>query len=377
MVVVHERFSLFIPQIPLLKGISLEHRGETDTKKEGEFYMKSNVLYPIEESVDESWERFAKIYELSDMIVGEDQIVPVYTQDIRASWAAIAMFWKADAFRQGTPNFLYEAIYHVRYRKFSPNVNTHEELLLTLMVEDELCRCGYAFQVWCNLEEFKEAYQELLFPAKHSRGWNAFCPVCLKLYLAGSMANRIMLKDRRPIDWGAELDCDSATYPYGPDYMRYRITVYERAISILIPESDQWYEEWTDGDYAVKCIKDKYGMDFTNDPEGFDHLIDLATEKNFPRYCALPLYALKNVTSKLLDTLWGEKSRTMVQRCFLVIYSRYKISKKNTKRSKYSAEKLADSWLYQWMDQKRMADELDPKMRNKIRSAMLKIALNI
>lgn len=339
--------------------------------------MKTINIYPVYETEAESWARFAKIYELADKIVGEDQIVPAYIQDIRASWAAIAMFWKTDAFHQGRPNFLYEAIYHVRYRKFSPNVNTHGELLLTLLVEDELCRCGYAFQVWCNLDEFKEAYQELLFSAKHSRGWSAFCPVCLKLYLTGSMANRIMLKDRRPIDWGAELDCDLATYPYGSDYMRYRITVYERAISILIPESDRWYEEWTDGDYAVKCIKDKYNMDFTNDPEGFDHLIALATEKNFPRYCALPLYALKNVTPNLLEALWGEKSYTMVQRCFLEIYSRYKTGKKNTKRSKYSFEKVVDSWLYQWIYQKRCAGELDPKLEHKLNKALINIGMNV
>lgn len=339
--------------------------------------MKAKNIYPVYETEAESWERFAKIYELTDMIVGEDQIVPVYTQDIRSSWAVIAMLWKTEAFLQGRPNFMYEAIYHVRYRKFSPNVNTHEELLLTLLVEDELCRCGYAFQAWCNLEEFKDAYQELLFPAKHSRAWNAFCPPCLRMYLAGNMANRIMLKNIRPIDWGAELDCDLATYPYGPDYMRYRITVYERAISALIQESTRWNEEWTDGEYAVKCIKDKYGMDFTNDPEGFDHLIALATEKNSPRCCALHLYALKNVTPNFLDALWGEKSRAMVQRCFLEIYSRYKISKKNTKRSKYSFEKVVDSWLYQWICQKRCAGELDAKLEHKLNKALINIGMNV
>ena len=118
--------------------------------------MKTKNIYPVYESVEESWERFTKIYELTDTITG-DGVVPVTTEDICMSWAGIAMYWKLDSFLGGKPNFMYEAIYHVRYRRFSTNVNTHEEMMLTLLIEDELCRCGYAFQVWSHLEEFEEA----------------------------------------------------------------------------------------------------------------------------------------------------------------------------------------------------------------------------
>lgn len=326
--------------------------------------MKAKNFYPVYETKAESWERFAKIYKLTAKIAGEGHNVPVIDKDIRASWAGIAMYWKIASFLGGKANFMYEAIYHVRYRRFSPDVNTHEELLLTLLIEDELCRCGYAFQVWSDLEEFEEAYQELLFPSKRSRGWQSFCPPCLEMYLAGNMANRIMLKDRRPIDWGDELDCDRATFPYGPDYMRYRITLYERAISTLLPESAQWNEEWTDGAYVAQCIKTKYGMDFTNDQKGFNHLIELVTEKNFPRCCARHLYALKNVTPGLLTVLWGEKTETMLQRCFLDVYSRYK-SAKDSARSRYSKQNITQSWLYQWVIEHCVASSamLDKKVK--------------
>ena len=326
--------------------------------------MKAKNIYPVYETKAESWERFARIYKLTAKIAGEGHSVPVIRKDIRASWAGIAMYWRIASFLGGKANFMYEAIYHVRYRRFSPDVSTSEELLLTLLIEDELCRCGYAFQVWSDLEEFEEAYQELLFPSKRSRGWMPFCPPCLEMYLAGNMANRIMLKDRRPIDWGDELDCDRATFPYGPDYMRYRITLYERAISVLLPESAQWYEEWTDGAYVAQCIKDKYGMDFTNDQKGFNHLIELATEKNFPRYCARHLYALKNMTPSLLTALWGEKTETMLQRCFLDVYGRHK-STKGSVRSRYSKQNITQSWLYQWVLDRCVASSamLDKKVK--------------
>ena len=333
--------------------------------------MKTNNVYPVYETEAESWERFARIYELTDKIAGEDQIVPVTTKDIRASWAGIAMYWKIASYLGGKANFMYEAIYHVRYRKFSPDVKTHDEQLLTLLVEDELCRCGYAFQVWSDLEEFEEAYQELLFPSKRSRGWMPFCPPCLEMYLAGNMANRIILKDRRPIDWGNEIDCDLATRPYGSNYIRYRITVYERAISTLLPEAAQWDEEWTEGTYAVQCIKDKYGMDFTNDQKGFNHLIELTIEKNFPRHCARHLFALKSITPDLLNALWGDKTEMMLKRCFLDIYSRYKRAKKTSNRSGYSQQNITQSWLYQWA-----LDCCNSKVDTKFRSAVFSVAMD-
>ncbi len=109
--------------------------------------MNTDLIYPIYETEEDSWERFLKIYELTDQIAGEDCIVPVDSNDIRDAWAGIAMYWKIAAFFGNNADFMYEAIYHIRYGRFSQNVNTHNELLLTLLIEDELCRCGYAFHV--------------------------------------------------------------------------------------------------------------------------------------------------------------------------------------------------------------------------------------
>ena len=337
--------------------------------------MKIHNIYPVYESEAESWERFSKIYELTDQSIGQDDVVPVNTDSIVRSWEEIAKYWAGPCFVMTGIDFMYEAIYHVRYRTFSLDVTTSNELLLVLLIEDELCRCGYAFRTWCNMKEFENVYRELMFPKKRNRGWSAFCPPCLELYLAGNMANRIMLKDRRPIDWGNEIDCDRATFPYGPDYMRYRIMEYERAISILIPEADQWYEKWMDGTYAAECIKARYGMDFTNDQNGFNHLIELVIEKDNPRCCAPYLYRLQNVTPNLLAALWGDKTTEMLQRCFVNIYHRRKRSRENnTTRSNYDQQKVMQSWLYWWAYQNR--DECDTKLGKKVKRAVFSVMMN-
>jgi hypothetical protein len=333
-----------------------------------------NFVYPIRETVEESWERLLKIYDITDKLVGSDCLVPVSTCDIMQAWCDMAMFLANAVELLRGVDYMYEAIYHIRYRVFSENVSEQNELKLVLLVEDELCRCGYAFHVWSNMSEFQSVYQELLFPHKKGRGWRSFCPWYMEMYLAGNMANRIMLKDIRPIDWGEKLNCDRATFPYGPDYMRYRITVYERAMELLFPESEKWYEEWTDELYIVERIRDCYKMDFTNDKVGYDNLIGLIVERKCSKRCFKYLYDLNGATTELLEVLWREKTPEMLKRCFLELFSRYKAAKKNTKRSRYSREAVMHNWLYQWIEENCTVS--NDMLSRKVRKAMLQIAMN-
>lgn len=338
--------------------------------------MKEKNIYPIYESVEESWKRLLKIYDITDKLVGSDYLVPASTHNITQAWHDIAVFFANAVELLNGIDYMYEAIYHIRYRVFSENVSEQNELKLALLVEDELCRCGYAFYVWSNMRGFQSVYQELLFPRKNGRGWRSFYPWYMKMYLAGNMANRIMLKNKRPIDWGDKLDCNSATYPYGPDYLRYRVTAFEQAMEILLPESNEWYEEWMDIEYITKRIKVRYKMDFTNDEEGFDNLIGLTAERKSPQICAYYLYRLNDITPELLEVLWGENTHQMMQKCFLDIFQRYKAAKKaGTKRSHYSQQAIQQSGLYRWIVKKTNIEATT--LSNTIKKAMFRIELNI
>lgn len=340
--------------------------------------MSTNITYPVYESVAESWQRFSKIYDATDRVLGEDFVVPVFHKDIKVCWAQILKYWSEFVLDARGIDFIYEAIFHIRYCAFSEAITTPADEHLVLLIEEELCRCGYAFQAWYNMAEFKCTYYELLAPTPNSRGWRDFNPLCLNLCLAGNMANRIMLKNRRPIDWGDELDCNRATFPFGPDYMRYRVTEYKQALSILLPESSHWQDEWVDGHRTTKLIKNHYAMDFTNDQDGYHHLIRLAADRNFPYHCARHLYSLNNVTPALINALWGEKANEMIARCFLDTYNRYKAAKKRqSKKSRYSSEAITKSWLYQWVEQHYRTGDLPAQFAAKLRKAQFNIAMNI
>lgn len=336
----------------------------------------TKLIYPVYETVEESWTRFNEIFNLTVRIAAPYHGEPPRMGSIQECWEKTLLYWSEYRFLMKNIDFMFEAIYHIRYRVFSENVSTSDELRLVLLIEDELCRCGYAFHVWSNMEEFKSVYREMLFPVHSSRGWKPFCPAPLSLYLAGNMINRIMLKDRRPIDWGEELDCDRAASYLGSDYMRYRIKEYEDVITALVPEAYQWNEEWMDGTYAVDAIKRRYVVDYSKDEEGFSNLFRLVADKNYPTLCAGPLYMLGDIPHNLLNTLWGDRTEMMLKRCFLEIYKKYKRANKNkTKRSRYSQQTIVHSWLYQWVGQNRSKKK--SLLDSKVATAHFNIGLGV
>ena len=337
--------------------------------------MKYKVFYPIEESEAESWERYARVLDLTMKLVGT-AAQPV-NSNICECWKAIASFWNSDAIHLCGKNYLREALYHIRFRRFSDKVHEHDEQMLVLLIEDEMLRCGYAFHAWVQMNELGQLYHEMLFVCKRDGARDEYPAMKLDFYLTASMMNRIMLKSRTPQEWGDTIDCNRMTYPYYAGCVHWYVKKYENAVAQLIPEADTWYEEWSDEQSIITAVKEKYAVDLTNDSSSFDALIRLVEERKAICHCSYELYQMKQFTTALAEGIWGERYEYMLQKCFLDIFSRYKISKKNTKRSKYSSEKLVDSWLYQWIDQKRMADELDPGLRDKISKAQFAIALNV
>lgn len=338
--------------------------------------MKSKFIYPIEECEAESWERYARVLALTMKLVGSVAAQPV-NNNIHECWKAIAYFWNGNAVNMCGKNYMREALYHIRFRRFSNKVHDHDELMLILFIEEEMLRCGYAFHVWVQMQELAQLYHGMLFVCKRDGAQKAYPAMKLDFYLTASMMSRIMLKSRAPQEWGDALDCDRATYPYQADRIYWYVRKYENAVRLLIPEAAQWSEEWSDEQSVISAVKAKYAVDLTNDSNGFDSLIRLVEQRKAIIHCSHELYQMKQFTPALAAGIWGNRYEYMLQKCFLDIYRRYKTSKKSSKRSKYASEKLVNSWLYQWIDQKRLANTLDPKLEGKIRSALLSIALNI
>lgn len=333
-------------------------------------------IYPVYETVKESNARFLKMYELSKDIIGPVVPAPEPCTNISNNWKRILQYWEDYVRLFEGVDFMYEAIFLVRYKEFSVMMTPMMKQLTTL-IASELCRCGYAFRVWCNMIEFKNAYYKIMFQHKRVNVSKRTTPVCLDDYLNGTMFINIMLKGKRPIDWCGIIDCNAGAVTYGADHLYYCVTAYKRTIAMLIPESIQWDQEWQDWQYAAAIIKERYKLDFTNDPNGYDNIIGLAAEKNCPRRCAKYLYRLDSVSPELLTVLWGDKAPEMLECCFNDILRRHKDAKRTYTNSRYNASVIAQSWLYRWVDERRSENTLCSRYQQDIKKGLMNIGLNI
>lgn len=340
-------------------------------------------LYPIYEGENESWERFNRIFELTEKLSPLFLVQVPRCNNLCKCWDDIAMFWKKNAFALSNTNFMYEAIYHIHNSRFSEKVEKSDALKLVLLIEDGLLRCGYAFRVWKDMEAFIEPLRRILHTTTSNKKNKKTYSKTLEAYKKGRTMMLIMLKGMNEDAWGDRLDCQWAVYPYGLWRVQRDIESFEKAIDYLIPESCQWREEWVDEKVIIASILDTYQIDFSNDGQGFDALIKLVLDRKNALHNAPLLYRMVKMSPKLCERLWADESDVFLEKCFLNIYGRYKRGKKNSKRSCYSRECVIQHWLYQWISQKceAWATEADgiqtnPK-RHKIAKARFEIAAGI
>jgi hypothetical protein len=290
--------------------------------------------YPILESATDSWERYIRVRALTMRLYPAVNIQR--DGNLLNCWKAIAHTWDEVVYPLCGINYISEALYHIHYRCFSNQVNISNELLLVLLIEEELLRCSFAFQAWQNMEEFGRLYYNILYVRQRDGLRKDYNSMKLSEYLRANTIRRIMLKDRNPLKWGGVLDCNKATYPDCAISTYWCVVAYENAVQLLIPEAIFWQEEWSSEEPIVSAIKSRYAVDLSDDSDSFDALINLVEHRKEARHCSYALYGMQQFTNELAIGIWGEQADFMMQKCFLDIYRRYKIGRRNRKRSKYS-----------------------------------------
>ena len=210
-------------------------------------------LYPIYEGENESWERFNRIFELTEKLSPLFLVQVPRCNNLCKCWDDIAMFWKKNAFALSNTNFMYEAIYHIHNSRFSEKVEKSDALKLVLLIEDELLRCGYAFRVWKDMEAFIEPLRRILHTTTSNKKNKKTYSKTLEAYKKGRTMMLIMLKGMNEDAWGDRLDCQWAVYPYGLWRVQRDIESFEKAIDYLIEKQDMqvFFSHWHGCDLMV------------------------------------------------------------------------------------------------------------------------------
>ena len=335
-----------------------------------------NYKYPVEETCQESYERFMTLYSLTMKANEIDLNTQPSIRLLEVWWARIADIWENETYLKHGVRIFDEVLYHICRKVFSPKLENPLLMRLVLLVEDELGRCGYAFRVWSRLREFGGALYRTLYPKRGDLTWISFHSSWFLNYLKGHLRKYVELKGRGPEEWEKIPHCDEdLLYLSASNCYDNNIEDFEIAIQFLIPDTYGWIEEWRDIGIILDRLKQLYSIDFTADPEGFDHLIHILLHTNDIGYMAYHLYRMKNMTPALAQHIWGDDVDDMIMRCFTDIYQRYKRAKKNKVRSCYSQKALMESWLYKQIEE--WYGNQSQKLTDKVRKAYFNIALGV
>lgn len=129
----------------------------------------TNIPHSIKENVVESWHRFNRIYSLTTELADNDIIILHKHADLHRAWEAIADIWCSRASGWENVDIFYESLFHNCFRRFSTSVSGSNILKLVLLVEDEMLRCGYAFDAWKDMPAFRSACGKVVQSANNGK----------------------------------------------------------------------------------------------------------------------------------------------------------------------------------------------------------------
>ena len=331
-------------------------------------------VYPIWESEEESWNRFRRIWQLTCQVTGGASSPYYRSQNLCASWGKLADYWVDRERFFGSVNYMKEAIFHIMFRRFSVNVDRSSELLLVLLIEDELTRCGFAFSVWSQMSMFGDAYHAVLHAWYGELGGKRWDFSCYCRYMHCLVEKRIFLKDLHPDVWVSRVsDCTHLCNGYGRSTWEY-IEDYEETVRFLIPDADYWQEEWCDQDIIAQRIIELYGVDCTKNWYSLNSLVEAVMNRDKISTCAFRLFRMKVSPVPLLQKMWGDAYTEKLQQCFVEIHKKYKRSNKCT-RGLYRRERVVQNWMYEQIND--WYSNRSVELNHQVRKALLEMSIGI
>lgn len=334
------------------------------------------IKYPVWECRKESWKHFEEIYKLSVELAGRVQLTPPRCSSLEKCWIELAVFWEKNPIAVCNSELMFETLYHICFRKFSKNMQDPTLMRLILLVEDELLTCSFAFKVWLKTESFKEAFDEITAPLWYNPTFRKVYDGELYMYLTYRVTKLVMMKNLNREKWIRLFGDFDYSHPYSTWKIYWYVDEYENAVQFLIPNACLWNEEWADRSTMVACIRDLYDVDFSNDIQGLDSLINATKHRKDIETCTRYLYKTKACSPQLLHHLWGADFAKKLQCGFLSLCKRYKTAKKNvTTRGRYEHTKFVNHWIFKQIDDWRRDKSV--VLSDKVRAKLFNVGLGI
>lgn len=222
-----------------------------------------------------SKKRFAEIYKKTLAVLNMSPSNAPCSSGFQRCWSDILSIWDKYAVQIGC-NVLYAAIYHITWDRY-PLLNGSGPLMeLLCMAEQALLDEGYAYEVWSRHYLFSNVLHDVRYTTDTYSKSNLCHSRWFGEYIFARAYCRIILKNRMILSPVEEIRRVEIRILYAPLDARNAVYVYEETVRRLLPSSANWtWKDWTDENVVMKGILTTHGIDYTQNYEAFDDLVDV------------------------------------------------------------------------------------------------------
>lgn len=325
---------------------------------------------------------FRAIYELTLQICSLTPADAHCSRGCKKCWSDIVPIWNKYGAILGCSDVFFAALYHIHWRQFDPNITSPDLKNLLLMVEHELLNDGYAFDVWRNLPEFRDAFNRILDSVRDSsdsntsKEWHSHA---FRRYLYSSTFSRVIYKGTIPEGmWSHMTIRDISSFTTARELYEC-CHIFEQVIRCLLPEAASWTVEWGDEKYILTRLQFVHGADFSKDYDDFDRLVKAVDLILHDEPFLTPLMQVKKFTFSMAQAIWGSEAEKKIEAILMNVRRQHASWTKRTRvRSRFSAyshKNVINSWLYHLINE--WYETGDSRLTPKMKSCFLKMALGI
>lgn len=282
-----------------------------------------------------SKQRFEEIYEKTRVVFSLTPDEAPCSGGFQKCWEEILKLWNR-CIDEGAYYLLFSAMYHIAWDRHAITGRYKPLVELVELIEQTLLEEGYAYEVWSSEWVFREAMEGMKRTTLDGKNCKS---VGFGYYIYTKACRKICAKNEgfccwSDIHYAANSDCP---------------TRFETAIKRLMPSADGWPQAgWFDENFIMNEIQRVHGVNYTQDPESFDNLLDVFEKMSKGKAYDIDLMMVQSLSASMVPRIWPRGHERNIEQFLNRICKRLseqEASPVSNGRSNYTRKNLQNSWV--------------------------------
>lgn len=279
--------------------------------------------------------RFDEIYEKTLVVFGLGSDEAPCSGGFQKCWKEILKMWDRCA-DDGAYYLLFSAMYRVAWNRHAIRGEYKPLVELVELIEQALLEEGYAYEVWSSEWVFHEAMEGMKSTTLDGKNCKS---LWFGYYIYVKACCKICMEKKESWYWPGDWYSADKDYP----------NRFETAIKRLLPNADGWSQaDWSDESFIMSEIYRVHGVDYSQDPDSFDNLLDVFEKKSKGKAYDIDLMMVRKLSVSMVPCIWPRGHKRSIEQFLDRICKRLseqEASPVSNGRSVYTRKNLQNSWV--------------------------------